>query len=76
MTDTTDAPSMLAPRYLHTEPVDPSLAPFFVQNSYTEGYVDVAMLTLVLYNARYVSKSLSAYQRSFLIGITCSDDAR
>ena len=48
--------TMLVGRYPHVVPVDPSLAPFFVQEGYVTGYVDAAMLTLVLYNACCVAK--------------------
>ena len=46
--------NMLVARYAHVIPVDPSLAPFFVHENNVQGYIEVAMLTLVLYNACWV----------------------
>ena len=45
----------LSARYPHYVSVDPSLASINVQEGYIQGYLDVAMLTLVLYNACYVA---------------------
>ena len=45
----------LSARYPHYVSVDPSLAYINVQEGYVQGYLDVAMLTLVLYNACYVA---------------------
>ena len=45
----------LMSRSPHVVPVDPSLASFFVQEGYIEGYRAVAMLTLTAYNARCVA---------------------
>ena len=44
-------PRLLAPRYPHIEPVDPSLTLVLVNGGYLVGHIDMAMLTLVLYNA-------------------------
>ena len=74
----TDAKSsLLSARYPHVEPVDPSLTSFFVNEGYIGGYIDIAMLTLVLYNACYVVIFCFVQQRQSLIGITThSDNAR
>ena len=57
--------AMLAARSAHVEPVDPSLAPPIVKEADIQGYIDVAMLVLVLYNACYVAKlSLSLMMKT------------
>ena len=48
---------MLASRYPHVAPVDPELASFYAHEYYIQGYINIAMLTLVLYNACYVAIS-------------------
>ena len=54
---------VFATRYPHTEPVDPSLTSFEVYEGYLLGYIDMAMLTLVLYNASCVPHFALPHQR-------------
>ena len=57
MTDT--ELTMLSTRYPHVEPVDPTLTSLYVQDNFVSGYISIALLTLVIYNACYVVKILS-----------------
>ena len=46
---------LLAARYPHVVPVDPSLASTIIQNNGIQGHVAAAILALIIYNARYVA---------------------
>ena len=48
--------AMLAAHSTHVEPVDPSFVSPIVKEADVQGYIDAAMLALVLYNAYYVAK--------------------
>lgn len=50
---------LLAARYPHSVPVDPSVLSLLLQESYTESYVTAAILALIVYNACYVASSVS-----------------
>ena len=47
--------ALLTARYPHVVPVDPSLAPVNVQENHIHGYIDVAILALIVYSACYVT---------------------
>lgn len=53
MVDTFNPPEtqLLVLRYPHVVPVDPSLASLLVRQRDLLGYISIAMLTLVFYNA-------------------------
>ena len=53
--------AMLADRYPHAEPIDQSLTTLYAHDLYISGYLEIAMLTFVLYNACYVVRLMSIY---------------
>lgn len=53
--------AMLSTRYPHVEPVDPTLTSLYVQDNFVSGYISIALLTLVVYNACNVVKILSKF---------------
>ena len=53
-----DQLAVLAGRCPLAVPIDPSLTSFFVQEGHIQGSINVAMPTLVFYNAYYAVKNL------------------
>ena len=56
--------NMLSARYPHVVSIDPSEAAASIQEGYTQGYINTAMLTLVMYNACYVARFRPCFMRS------------
>lgn len=59
----------------HVVPVDPSLVSQYVQQGFMQGYISVATLTLILYNASCVARFLSIEQ-DFSSNQFLSDNSR